>query len=224
MVNNVKCQIHNSPYFTFFAITSQCHNNQMKTKNILKIVIVGDSDTGKTALTVRYVNGVFDPGTTPTIGVANFNKIVKIEDREYDVSLWDTAGSEKYRGLTPNYYRKADGAIVVFDVNNSSSFNSVIRWISDVQNYSNAQIVVCGNKIDISDHHREVTTAEISKLTKMIGIPYVETSALSGVGVFQLFESLYKEINLRDSPKSQISDENMKSTTTSENPQKEGCC
>ena len=122
-----------------------------------KVVIIGDSNVGKTCLITRYVDEKFGD-TQPTIGALHRMKSVN----GVDLDLWDTAGQEQYKSLTRNFYRNSNGVIIVYDVTNKSSFEKVQEWVQSV--YDNTersiQMVLVGNKIDLN---REVSTDEGKK-------------------------------------------------------------
>ncbi|KAF8789284.1 Ras-related protein Rab-18 like protein [Argiope bruennichi] len=90
----------------------------------LKILIIGESDVGKSSLLLRFTDDVFDPGLAATIGVDFKVKTVSVDGNKAKLAIWDTAGSERFRTLTPSYYRGAQGAILVI----SRSRTSHLPW------------------------------------------------------------------------------------------------
>lgn len=111
-----------------------------------------------------------------------------------DLIVWHTAGQEKYRGLTPMYYRNAVAAVIVFDVTNRDSFDQIQGWINELQtNVGSIVIVVCGNKIDLTDE-RVIGEAEAGSFAETAGTPYCETSAKTGSGVSALFQTVVHSI------------------------------
>lgn len=107
------------------------------------------------------------------------------------------AGAERYRALTSAYYRRAAGALIVYDVTSKASFESVERWVSEVREHAESDVVVvlAGNKCDVGDHEREVTTSEGVKLAARLGMPFLETSALDSTNVEQAFHALLVEVH-----------------------------
>ena len=99
---------------------------------LLKIVIIGDSGVGKSSLLNRYVKHSFNAEQLTTVGVDFFNKKCQIDGTLVELQLWDTAGQERFRGIMSSYYRGAQGILVVFDVTSRKSFDSVPRWLQDV--------------------------------------------------------------------------------------------
>ena len=160
---------------------------------IYKIILIGDTGTGKTSIINRYVHKVFETKYMCTIGVDFMMKKVLINGNEVKLQIWDTAGMEKYRQITTSYYRGAQGAIVVFDLTSKSSFDSVKKWIDDFCSIScpsadnGKTIIVVGNKNDLHDL-RAVSDEEINKFISMNNFSYFETSAKTGDGVETIFD------------------------------------
>ena len=162
--------------------------------NSVKVVLVGDSGIGKSAITYRFVKGAYSP-TDPTVGADILTKSLNIHGQRINLAIWDTAGQEAYRTLTPMYYRDASIVIIVFAVGepnqeqqiSRSSFDSVSHWYNDVKDISNnAIIVLCGNMNDLEN--REISFEEGSEKAAGLSIEYFETSALNGDGIETLFE------------------------------------
>ncbi|KAK8897344.1 hypothetical protein M9Y10_015286 [Tritrichomonas musculus] len=156
----------------------------------IKIILLGDSSVGKTCLLKRYINNEFRE-TPSTIGVDFVNKQVEINSEAIDVRIWDTAGQEKYSSLIQTYFVSTDGAIIVFDLTSRQSYENAQSWIDklvDMLTYSPAMILV-GNKCDLSDQ-REILVDEAINLAKRNNIQYIETSALTGANVKELFNQI----------------------------------
>ena len=165
-----------------------------------KIVLLGESFVGKTALSTRFVYDKFSDKYKGTVGASFISKTVQIDDYTFDLAIWDTAGQEVYRTLTPIYYRDANMALVVFDLTNNDSFKAVPSWIEQVKSQTNATIVICGNKSDLPD--RAVQMNDGYALAKEHDVNYVEASALTGCGVTEVFETLVQDF-LRENPRDQ---------------------
>ncbi|KAH3732440.1 Rab GTPase [Pelomyxa schiedti] len=125
----------------------------------VKLVLVGDSFTGKTCLVGRLLHNDFIT-TTPTIGAAFQVHTLKVDGRDIKLEIWDTAGQEKFRALTPMYYRGAAAALVVYDITKMATFEVMKRWIDELRSHAPPNIVlaICGNKVDLEDA-RAVPTA-----------------------------------------------------------------
>mmetsp|Transcript_13265 Transcript_13265/g.24903 ORF Transcript_13265/g.24903 Transcript_13265/m.24903 type:complete len:232 (+) Transcript_13265:234-929(+) len=169
-------------------------------KKTLKIVILGDSGVGKTSLMNRYSTGKFTGQYKATIGADFLSKDnVVVTDhfgQRYLVTLqiWDTAGQERFaRVLLPTYFRKAKGVILVFDITNAKSFESLSeRWMAQLNDHASADDLaklLVGNKSDL-ETSREVTRDKVDQFCQEYGMEFLETSAKSGENVLQAFEKL----------------------------------
>jgi len=171
----------------------------------VKVVIVGDSDVGKTSLSIRYCHGEFE-SHQPTIG-ANFLKVrVVVNGAELSLQIWDTAGQERFRSMAPMYYRGAKAAICVFDVTNEESFHRVSSWLRDLKPFADPNCVIClaGNKCDKAEKY---DLAMCEELAQSMGATFTKTSALTGEGIAELFDKLSRNIAdaYRHESKSKIS-------------------
>ncbi|KAH3765896.1 GTP-binding protein RAB4 [Pelomyxa schiedti] len=154
---------------------------------LFKFIVIGDAATGKSCLLHRFIENKFLRDSTHTIGVEFGAKVVDIGGKTIKLQIWDTAGQERFRSVTKSYYRGAAGALLVYDVTSRDSFNHVATWLSDARSLSNTDIVgmLVGNKIDLPD--RQVPFLEASRYCQENGLMYVETSALTGDGVEEVF-------------------------------------
>ncbi|XP_036156354.1 EF-hand calcium-binding domain-containing protein 4B isoform X3 [Myotis myotis] len=100
---------------------------------LFKIVFVGNSAVGKTSFLRRFCDDRFSPGMTATVGIDYRVKMVHVGDSQVALQLWDTAGQERYRCITQQFFRKADGVIVMYDLTAKQSFLSVRQWLSSVE-------------------------------------------------------------------------------------------
>lgn len=99
---------------------------------LFKIVIIGDSAVGKSNLLTRYARNEFNPNSKATIGVEFQTQSMVIDGKEVKAQIWDTAGQERFRAVTSAYYRGAVGALVVYDITRSSTFENVGRWLDEL--------------------------------------------------------------------------------------------
>lgn len=99
---------------------------------IAKVLILGNSNVGKTSILVRYVFGTFEFGSSNTEGVDNYTKIINFKDCNIKLSLWDTAGQEKYRQIVANYYRGTKAVILVFDMTENKSLLDIKFWLMEL--------------------------------------------------------------------------------------------
>ena len=155
-----------------------------------KIILVGDSKVGKTSIIRRYTDNTFTTQTLSTIG-SDFNyKLIQIENYLINLNIWDTAGQERFKSLTFQYYKRASGVFIVFDVSNRKSFKGLLHWLEDVNNNCpdpNIIKLLIGNKIDLN---REVEYDEANSFAIKNNMDYIETSASEDVNINKAFEEL----------------------------------
>ena len=117
----------------------------------LKLIVVGNQNTGKSCILNRFVNETFEENYQATIGLDFQSKNITIHDQDVRLILYDTAGQEKFRSLIPMYIREAQIILFIYDVSDRESFDSIPKWIQDVLDVKNTEpvLVLIGNKIDL---------------------------------------------------------------------------
>lgn len=191
-----------------------------------KLVLLGDSSVGKTALIRRYATDTFSNTEASTVVAATTN-VQFTRERDsltLSVTVWDTAGQENFRSLAPVYYQDAQLALIVFSVEDSETFNSISSWIQQVKDsQSDIIILLCGNKNDLEN--RDINFDTAFARAQELQVPYTETSAKNGEGVKEAFEKLFEEY--LDKYGSTCSEPCSTSTAVPINPSfspKSGCC
>lgn len=156
------------------------------------VILVGDTEVGKTSIIKSFVHNSFDSEQKSTIGALFHTFKTEIKGQPVIIQIWDTAGQEKYRSLGPIYYRKAQAAIVVYDVTNPDSFKSLDQWILDVkQNTVKAVFYIAGNKSDLD---ASVNQEDAINYAQMKEAKIFFTSAKTGCNVKKMFESLFDDL------------------------------
>ncbi|CAD2222617.1 Rab family, other [Angomonas deanei] len=160
-----------------------------------KFVIIGDSGVGKSNLMTRYTINEFSQDTPATIGVEFMTKSLKIEGRDAKIQIWDTAGQERFRAISRSIYHGAKGAMIVYDITNQSSFDSVATWLQELRVFvpPTCCIFLIGNKCDL-EHLRVVRKENADKFARENGLSFLETSALEKTNVDKAFEWLAKSV------------------------------
>jgi small GTP-binding protein len=156
-----------------------------------KVVVVGASGVGKTALVNHLITRTFTEECRPTIGVEFKSYSLSAEDENVKLQIWDTAGQERFRSVSKAYFRNSAGAILVFDLTQKSTFEDVNVWINDLNTLClpNAVILLVGNKSDLVDD-RAVSDTEAEEWAKRYNLEYLETSAKTGDHVSDAFVRL----------------------------------
>ena len=165
----------------------------------IKLLTLGESYVGKTTLILNYMNPNIKTTNLerlyPTIGVDYQKKSVTIDNRNINVEIYDTAGQEKFKKITSQYYNGADGIILIFDITNKESFEKISFWIQDLSNkidLDNTCLILIGNKTDLKDQ-RKVSVEESQKYAAQYNIEYYEVSALKNVGIIEMMEFFIKK-------------------------------
>ena len=167
------------------------NNNCLK----CKVIFVGDSSVGKSCIINRYINDSFQ-NQVVTLGCNSLLKIITIDKYNIKFDIWDTAGMEKFRSLNAQFYKDANIVILVYEIINLNSFNSIKNyWYKDIIENSNKNIILglIGNKSDLYLDKEEVSEEEARNYAKEINAIFKLTSALNGNGINELFEILAKE-------------------------------
>lgn len=170
-----------------------------------KVVLLGEGRVGKTSIAGRFINDTFDSQEVSTVQASMYSKKKVLiekkakdedqEDRYVDIALWDTAGQERYHALTPIYYRKSNGAVLVYDITDADTFDRIKMWIKELREVvgDDIHIVICGNKSDM-EKEREVELAMAERFAKDQGAKHFSTSAKTKLGVSEAFSYLARRI------------------------------
>ncbi|CAI4228040.1 unnamed protein product [Auanema sp. JU1783] len=137
-----------------------------------------------------------------TIGVDFTVKTIAVQDRLITLQLWDTAGQERFRSITKQYFRKADGVVLMFDVTSEQSFLHVRNWIDSVKMGVDENTVMClvGNKVDLfgNDNSRKTIFQAGKKLAQEFQMPFFETSAFTGYGIENCMKAMAVSLQKRE--------------------------
>ncbi len=190
---------------------------------LFKVVLIGDSGTGKSNLLSRFTRNEFSLESKSTIGVEFATRSISVDGKTVKAQIWDTAGQERYRAITSAYYRGAVGALLVYDIAKHPTYVNVSRWLKELRDHADSNIVIMlvGNKSDLR-HLRAVPTDEakafagkssflphatakkdllvltlsthLLALTAENNLSFIETSALDASNVEQAFQNILTEI------------------------------
>lgn len=159
-----------------------------------KIVVVGDSGVGKTNLLTRFTRDQFSLNLRNTVGFNSDQKTLVIDGKAIRAEIWDTAGQERYRSMSPNFYRGAVGALIVYDITNLESFSNLPKWIKELKTHAEGIVatLIIGNKSDKED--RKVTAEMANAFASRNHYGLIETSAMDASNVEHAFNSILREI------------------------------
>ncbi|KAH9299209.1 hypothetical protein KI387_030891, partial [Taxus chinensis] len=157
--------------------------------------VIGDSAVGKSNLLSRYSRNEFNPNSKATIGVEFQTQIMEIDGKEIKAQIWDTAGQERFRAVTSAYYRGAVGALIVYDITRTITFENVTRWLDELKMHTDTNVVrmLVGNKCDL-ENIREVSMEDGKSLAEAEGLFFIETSALDNTNVMSAFQIVVREV------------------------------
>ena len=159
-----------------------------------KVIIVGDTNVGKTSIVHRFLYDERPAHVHLTVGVDFGIRVVQIGNVRIKLQIWDTAGQEMYRSIAAAYYRNSAGCIAMFDLTNQRSFTSLQQWVCDIyQAAPSVRCMVVGNKTDLADK-KVVNTAIARVFASSVNAEYTETSVLDGKSVQRMFQMLTERI------------------------------
>ena len=168
-------------------------------ERLVKILLVGNSGVGKSCLLVRFCDDSYESNSMSTIGVDFKTKLLSIDNKNICLQVWDTAGQERYHSITSSYYKGAQGVLVVYDITNRDSFDSVDEWVNEITlTNKNIAIILVGSKCD-QESDRKVSREQGEIKSKEIGCLFYEASSKVGLGVGEIFEELVKIISKKPS-------------------------
>ena len=198
----------------------------------LKILLIGDTQVGKTSLLLNYTDHIFPEEHIATIGVEYKDKFIIKDNYNIRLQIWDTAGQERFHSITKNIYRNANGVLFVYDITNQESFNNIKNWIKDLQNVGkDIKGVIIGNKIDL-EKNRIITKEDLEEIAKKYEMPFLETSVKNNININEAFELIIDEL-LKNKDVNQIieqysrktrSDLSISTKKTESKNKKGGCC
>ena len=166
----------------------------MSANYIIKLLTLGDTEVGKTSIILRYSDDKFHQNKISTIGVDFKVKMVTKGNEKIKISIYDTAGQERFKNIVKHYYKGANGILLIYDISKRITFEKLQFWLDDLKenaDIDNLFIYLVGNKNDKKEE-REVTFEEGNKFAKEKNLPFIEVSAKTGENINQLFDDMIK--------------------------------
>ena len=172
--------------------------------HLVKILLIGESGVGKTCILQRFNKGDFLVNHLTTIAIDFKMKIFEIKGVKLKMQIWDTAGQERFNTLTANFFKAAQGIVVCYSVTDEGSFQSINKWVTQIQNFDpkNVKVLLVGNKTDLVND-RVVSVEQGQECARRFGLPIIEASAFTGDNINDIFEKIgelmLEEINIEKS-------------------------
>ncbi|NXR19776.1 RAB44 protein, partial [Cinclus mexicanus] len=176
-----------------------CPKTSLDPDHLYNVLFVGDSHVGKTSFLYRLQADTFNPHLTATVGLDYQIKSLVVDNKRFALRLWDSAGQERYRSMTKQFFRKADGVVLMYDITSDYSFCDVRYWLSCIQEAAEdgVAVLLLGNKTDCAAQ-RKVPTKEGECLAKEHQLMFYECSAASGHNVFESMVSFTRLLKIRE--------------------------
>jgi len=199
-------------------------------KILLKVIILGDSGVGKTSLMNQYVNKKFSRQYKATIGADFLTKEVMIDDKLVTMQIWDTAGQERFQSLGVAFYRGADSCVLVYDITDTKSFDSLAGWREEFlvqaapNNPDEFPFVCVGNKVDLADTQRAVQKSKSAEWAKQNNMQNFEASAKDATNVETAFKEIAAKALARESQNQPIFIPQTVALGSQSSKKKSGCC
>ncbi|KFQ94962.1 Ras-related protein Rab-44, partial [Nipponia nippon] len=188
--------------------------------HLYNVLFIGDSHVGKTSFLYRLHANTFNPHLTATVGLDYWVKHFVVDNKRFALRLWDSAGQERYHSVTKQFFRKADGVVLMYDITSEYSFSDVRYWLSCIQEGAEdgVAVLLLGNKTDCAAA-RQVPTKEGERLAKEHQLMFYECSAASGHNVSESMVSLIRLLKVREEEMKNKAEEVPKPPQ-----KKKGCC
>ena len=199
-----------------------CENQTIE----IKLLTLGDSSVGKSSFIIKFIDGKFSYNYIATMGLDFKQKIIQLNNGELvKLRIFDTAGQERFKSISINFIKKANGILLLYDITNKSSFESVNKWIESIRQVGEEKIsiVLVGNKCDL-EKERKISLEEGQAKAAEFDLPFFESSCKDGINIKDAFVKLSEEIIKKNGPNlGKIGEKITKEKAKKEN-KKKGCC
>ena len=168
----------------------------------IKIITLGNTSVGKSSFILKYIENKFTYNYTTTLGLDFKQKKIKLKNgKEVRLRIFDTAGQERFRTVSVSFIKKADGVILIYDISNRESFDSIGEWIKNIRETGKEilPVVLVGNKCDLPPEKRKITEIEGKEKADEFKLPFFESSCKEGINIKEVFHKLIEEITTKSS-------------------------
>ena len=175
------------------------NNIQNQTKEInfenIKIILLGDTQVGKTSFINQFFSEGFFPNLTSTIGINERTKILNYNENYYKVQIWDTAGQERFESIPKQYYEKMEGIFLFYDITNKQSFDNMIKWLKDIYECGNENLIIyiLGNKVDLIEE-RKISFDIGNSFAKQKNMKFMEISCKLDLNISDVVYNMIYDI------------------------------
>lgn len=159
---------------------------------LYRLVLIGDSGVGKTAILLRYSENIFNASFISTIGIDFRIKTIEVNGKRVKLQIWDTAGQEQFHSVASSYYRNAHGIMLIYDISSAESFNHISKWVTNISKNAptNVKQLLVGNKCDVAEGNRVIDKERGTLLAKELDMPFIETSAKADINIDTIFDQI----------------------------------
>ena len=176
-------------------LTNSSNSSTQDYEFIFKVLLLGNSNVGKSSLFLRFVDDIWNDTFVPTIGVDFKIKTFEIDSQKVKMQIWDTAGQERFKNIFASYYRGAHGILLLYDVTDKDSFKNLSNWLIEIEKNASKNVlkVLIGNKSDLEEK-RVISFNQGREFADTYGLKFIETSAKKNLNVNEAFETLGREL------------------------------
>jgi len=158
-----------------------------------KILLLGDSEVGKSSFILRFCEDTFREDSLTTIGLDTKTKFIKRNNKKIQLVIWDSAGQERFKAIAKNTLKGAHGILLMYAINNRNSFKAIKDWINSIKesvDINKTGLIVIGNKIDLPEEQRIIDKEMVESLKEKENVEVIEASAKTNINVNEAFISL----------------------------------
>ena len=206
------------------------NNSDQNYEFIFKVLLLGNSNVGKSSIFLRFVDDIWNDTFVPTIGVDFKIKTFEIDSKKIKMQIWDTAGQERFKNIIASYYRGAHGILLLYDVSDKDSFKNLSNWLIEIEKNASKNVlkVLIGNKCDLEEK-RVISINQGKEFADTYGLKFIETSAKKNLNVTEAFETLGRELMAASAEKKIIKQKQNKKISVAKAQdlnidKKGGCC